>query len=690
MNINDLILEDEEIIERYNLAIQRIRLMENEETVREPYRDYFCRMASFSLMAARIYEMVRSGQLEKLELKELKALNSALYEDIAGLNYSLSYANPSYACERLGSKHGKLLSFLYTELRSIIVYAYEKRLYELTIYLELLIEVYNYYEQGGEFISKDVKRAVYDFLYDYSSIFVFMRARGSLDTKDSFARDIITTSDLSDIRYLYLIGEYITDNEIKTAEYLNNMPESSIQAMADTFTEGYRRGFEVYGLDIGKKSVVNIRYRLGFERVVRCAIENFKRLGLDVTIYRAAVNVINKKQHLKIGYHSTSPNRQYDYDHRFDIGLFFDRRLMERMIECRRSSLEYYKDIAPVYGGPAVMEVYGEELFSPENKKEAIHLDKRQQKLYVEFNSREEMLVEKYYKIDEQSFTIISYPIPEIGRDFEAIFDETVKVNTLDNDLYRNIQQKIIDVLDSGEYVRIKGRGASRTDIMVKLHDLKDKNKETNFENCVADVNIPLGEVFTSPVLKGTNGVLHVPRIHLHGLEYRDLKLVFTDGMITDYSCSNFSDSERCRDFIRENLMYNHDTLPLGEFAIGTNTTAYMLGRKYDIAARFPILIAEKTGPHFAVGDTCYKMMEEVRIYNPDGKEVIARENEISSRRRTDPGKAYFNCHTDITLPYDEIAEISVHQKDGTVLPIILDSRFVLKGCEDLNEAFAG
>ena len=49
---------------------------------------------------------------------------------------------------------------------------------------------------------------------------------------------------------------------------------------------------------------------------------------------------------------------------------------------------------------------------------------------------------------------------------------------------------------------------------------MNDPEKETLFENCVADVNIPVGEVFTSPVLEGTEGVLHVSRVYLEGLQY--------------------------------------------------------------------------------------------------------------------------------------------------------------------------
>jgi leucyl aminopeptidase (aminopeptidase T) len=290
-------------------------------------------------------------------------------------------------------------------------------------------------------------------------------------------------------------------------------------------------------------------------------------------------------------------------------------------------------------------------------------------------------------KFEETSFTIISYPVPEIGKDYEAIFRETVQVNTLDNALYQKIQQSMIDALDQGEYVRILGAGENHTDMTVKLFTLTDPEKQTIFENCVADVNIPVGEVFTTPVLKGTKGVLHVPKIYLNDLEYRELELTFEDGKVIAYRCMNFREEEKNLSYIKETLLFNQESIPLGEFAIGTNTTAYRMARKYDIAASLPVLIAEKTGPHFAVGDTCYKMNEDVKVYNPDGKEIVARDNEISILRKTEPEKAYFNCHTDITLPYDEIREITVYRKDGTKIPVIHNARFVLEGTQVLNKA---
>ncbi len=431
-----------------------------------------------------------------------------------------------------------------------------------------------------------------------------------------------------------------------------------------------------------------IRYNIGFERRVRYAIQYFSKMGLEPILYRAAVNSVSKRQHLKIGYHSTGPNRQYDYDHRYDNGLYLNKDFNDRKLTGQRNAYEKYKSQAVVYAGPALIEVFGEKNFSPENKEEAIRLDKRQQKLYVNYNRDVNLLTNEYIKGGETSFTIIAYPIPEIGDKFKEIFAETVKVNTLDNDTYRQIQQSIIDVLDKGEYVKILGSGLNKTDMKVMLHELKNPEKETIFENCTADVNIPVGEVFTSPKLTGTRGILHVTKVYLNELEYKELYLEFKDGKIADYTCGNFTSEEENKRFVKENLMYNQETLPIGEFAIGTNTTAYVMAQTYQIGDKLPILIAEKTGPHFAVGDTCYHMSEDMKLYNPDGKEIVAKDNEISILRKTDMENAYFNCHTDITIPYDELGEISVYKKNGEKTIIIKDGRFILPGTEKLNEAF--
>ena len=675
--------------QRHGLSVGRMEQIVIENTVPEEYQPYFQECAVFLLELEVIRSKAASGSWAELSLEEMQEYNSRLYDRILPQNYEKSFASPVYACSVFGQEMGRILSMLYAELRSGIAYAFENRMDYLTILNELLIEVYNCFEgQVPEY--KTVKEILYWYASDYCDVFLADRIEEQLYPERSFAADRILHADLEDERYLYGFGEYITENELGTARHLAALPEETVQKMADVYTEGYRIGFINTGKDLSKKSVVCIRYCLGFERVVRRAIDNFEKMGLRPVIYRAASSVITRKEQIRIGYYGAIPNKQYEYDHRSDQALFLDKRYVERKLDVLRNVYEKNKDQAAQFAGPAVIETFGEKPFSPEVHEEAFSYSKAQQELVLMYDSKSGQITNQYIKGEERSFTIIAYPVPEIGEKYGEIFDEVIRINTLDAKLYEKVQQTLIDALDQGEYVHILGKGENRTDLKVKLWTLKNPEKETIFENCVADVNIPVGEVFTSPVLEGTNGTLHVSQVYLNELQYKDLEITFKDGMITDYRCGNFEQEADGRKYIYDNVLHNHRTLPLGEFAIGTNTTAYVAARKYQIEDKMPILIAEKTGPHFAVGDTCYSWAEDIKVYNPNGKEIIARDNEVSLLRKEDVSKAYFQCHTDITIPYEELEEISVLTKEGKQIILLKDGRFVLSGTEVLNAPLDG
>ena len=674
--------KNEEIQERYELSMNRISEIKNEQTVPAEFISYFQRTAQFIEQIGKVEVLQSSHALEQFTLEQWQKLNEELYHDILPKQYEKSYANPAYAVRQLGETHGAMLSFLYTEIRKMIPYVFEERLLEITILNELFIEIYNRFEEENVPSYREIQQILYWFISDYSDLTVDNRVQEAIDPSLNFAANLIVNSDFKDLRYLYRFGEYISENEIQMAQYLNGLPEETIQKIADTFTEGYRKGFEITGKDLSIKKTVNIRFHLGFERIIREAIRNFEKMGLSPVIYRAE----HKLQ--RIGYMGAIPNRQYDYDHKSDKAIYLDKPLVDRKISVMRTSYEKHKKLAAGMAGPAVMETFGEAIFMPTAKKEAFILSEKQQKLSVLYDREASQIVNQYIKGEERSFTIIAFPVPEIGDRFSEIFDEIVKINTLDSEKYQKIQQHIIDALDQGTHVHIKGakeRG-NETELTVALRKLNDPAKETLFENCVADVNIPVGEVFTSPKLSGTNGTLHVTKVYLGEFQYRDLKITFKDGKTTGYSCANFQDEEENKKYILENILNYHDSLPLGEMAIGTNTTAYAAAKKYQIEDKLPILIAEKMGPHFAVGDTCYSWCEDTKVYNPDGKEIIARDNEISILRREDVAKAYFGCHTDITIPYEELELLEAVKENGETIPIIADGRFVLEGTEELNK----
>ncbi|MDY4692791.1 MAG: aminopeptidase [Blautia sp.] len=674
---------DEWILERYDLAKERISEIPGEELVPMPYREFFTEEAQFLIKTISVMDQ----DIAQRSLTELKEQNYDLYRDILPENYDTCYGNPSYA-EQVFGEYGKDISFLYAELHGTIAYSFEKKIWDMTVALELFLEVYSAFSQGELPAEREIKEILTSYVNDYCQDMVEQRVRESVDPGENFAANLIMNSDLKDLRYLYLYGEYVSENELETARFLNSLPQEEIDAMAETYTEGYRIGFVVGRKNIKKKKTVNIRYNLGFERMVKAAILQFEKMGLKPVIFRYATHAVNRKNQYRVGFTGGIANPQYEYDHRQDSAMFLDSDFVKRKLRAMQTSYEKYKDLASVHGGPACIDTFGETPFSPEGKGECLTFSENQQKLQLELDNESAQIVNRYIHGDERSFTIIAYPVPEIGENYPEIFREIVKINTLDYKKYQKIQQKIIDTLDTCEWVEVKGMGENETDLLIHLHPLTDPKKQTNFENCVADVNIPVGEVFTSPVLAGTGGILHVSKVYLNGLQFRDLKLVIDCGQVIDYTCSNFETEEENRKYIEDNILFHHPRIPMGEFAIGTNTTAYVAAKKYGIADKLPILIAEKMGPHFAFGDTCYSWSEDTPVFNPDGKEIIARDNEISEMRKDDVSLAYFGCHTDITIPYDELGSIRTIDDNGDMTSIIEKGRFVLPGTQELNEPF--
>lgn len=113
----------EEIKERYELAMERIRAMKQEKTVSAPFYAYFEKMADFLLEMDAYRADVEAGKPERMSLAELQEQNRRLYGDVAGGAYKESYANPTKAVAELGGGYGQILSFVYTELRGMLIWA---------------------------------------------------------------------------------------------------------------------------------------------------------------------------------------------------------------------------------------------------------------------------------------------------------------------------------------------------------------------------------------------------------------------------------------------------------------------------------------------------------------------------------------------------------------------------------------
>ncbi|MEG2288701.1 MAG: aminopeptidase [Clostridium sp.] len=628
-------------------------------------------------MGGKLYDLccleenLNDEYFNKKSFEELLEENHKIYSDIIGENYKTSYGNPDYAVEELGKEYGQIATYLYNRLNEVIALIYEHKTEKIEKLIKLIIEIYVYEIKNP----KDVN-GIINIIRDFEVSIMDFETEGKIKNLavniESHYKSIVEEASAEDLRYLFKYGKYITDNEVKTAKFLSTYKD--VNKIAYTMVKGYMDSFVREKKDYTTKSTVRLVYLVGQEAIVKEVIKEFGKYNLTVVLTNLEC---------------AEANKQFVYDHRFDNALIFNSEIAETKEIKMANNLEKYKEALSKYSGIAVLEGFGEAPFAPESKNSALKLSEEQSKKYQNLMAKIRVLQDSYIPSKETTFTIIAFPTPEIGENFEEIFADTMEINTLDSDKWERIQNSIIQALDRGEFIHVKGCNGNRTDIKVKMQELKNPEGETNFENCVATVNIPVGEVFTSPALKDTSGMLHLEEIFLDGLKYINLELLFKDGFIEAYNCSNFDEEEKNKKYIEENLLFPNKTLPLGEFAIGTNTLAYVIAQKHGIVDILPILIGEKMGPHFAVGDTCYSYSEDEKVYNLfDGKEIMAKDNEKSILRKTDIENAYTQCHTDITIPYDKLAFINAIEKSGEVIEIIKEGRFVLAGTEELNEPF--
>lgn len=658
----------------YQKNLDRVQeiFIETQSNKASNYNTYFNKLAQWIFLIAEYEKDLSFNYMKKHSFEELKSYNQMLFEDILPENYSKSYVNPDYAIKEFGQEIGQLLCVFYAGFRKFVNYANLHLIFKINRSIVQFIQMYDTYQKSGADVLEFKKIITYPFwaeTYEERTMNFDMR----YNPEFSHLIDIIESSDLSDLRYLFSFGLYVTDVEIKTAEFVNKVPQEKIDRVMKQTAAAYIESFNESGKDYLKRKNVVVIASLGMERFTLSLVKELRNYGLIPMLPSLS---------------SKNFNKQMGYDHRFDNAIVLDEEYVKHsLIECERA-IEDYKHLISQCSGTVYFDPFGEEPFAPVNKSTALKLSDTQLEINRNYNNQYSMMFYKAYKREEASFCIIGFPTPEIGDQFEEIFDKTIDINMLDHYEYLKIQQYLIDALDKADHARIVGKGNNQTDLTIKLPKITDPATQTNFANCGATVNIPVGEVFNTPQLTGTHGRLHISSTFLNGLFYKELTLDFVDGCISNYSCANFDNEEDNKKYIEENLIFPHKSLPIGEFAIGTNTLAYMVAKKYDILSVLPILIIEKMGPHIAIGDTCYSWEEDTVAKNPDGKEIISRDNERSILRKEDPAKAYTQCHVDITLPYDEIALIEGITAEGEHIEIIRDSRFVLPGTEVLNEAF--
>ena len=117
-------------------------------------------------------------------------------------------------------------------------------------------------------------------------------------------------------------------------------------------------------------------------------------------------------------------------------------------------------------------------------------------------------------------------------------------------------QEKAIDWLKGKKKVHVTAPG---TDLTLSIEGRP-------FINCACEVNVPDGEVFTSPVEDSANGHVHFTYPTMYeGFEVSNVRLEFKDGKVVKAT------ADKNQEFLLSKLDTDPGARFLGEFAIGTN-----------------------------------------------------------------------------------------------------------------------
>lgn len=619
--------------------------------------DDFVRECTQKLEFAQI---IRQNSTQYRTLEKNRELFGGIAED-----YGHSFANPEYLHD-LGFPDADLLSVIYRQfdrsLRNVIlnrpIFVWNKS--------EVLVALREYFV---DFDRERLQRA-----YDRGC-----RAT-QIETEDSRMMEsctvinaynaVLKSACADSLEWMSGYGVYITPLEQAMCRYWFSLPTLTLAAVAEHIVDAFFHGFISQSRAIAGRDNVRLTYAIGQEALAQRVSALFALRGMDVIVLKPS---------------SCADSVQCAADHQHGALAFEDSQCYLGQADAYRLATDRFRPYILRTCGFVRIGTFGQQGSAIAPSRYALRASKEALALYREQMKANRDAEAALLKPDTLSFCSVVFPDMRVGAQFEEIFQAFCHLNTEDSAAYELIQQSLIDLLDTCQAVRIRGRGDNRTDLLVALRPFTDPARQSNFLNCGGDMNIPHGEIFTTPQLCGTNGRLHVSEVYLRDRYYRELSLTFTQGRVTQWDCRNFEDEAHNRDYVFENLLQATADVPMGEMAIGTNTLAYRLAGQYHLYSSLPILLAEKMGPHIAVGDPCFARGEDSPVYNLyGGKEMVARENEQTAGRHQSQD-CYVNFHTDITIPYDEIGVLEGITAEGDCIPILRDGRFVPACAERLN-----
>lgn len=182
-------LSNELYAERLELVEERLEQIVKEPAIEPAFADYFTNVA-------KCINTIKNHSADR-------EFNDLFYSQFEKENYDKSYANPAYAVKMLGDEYGQLLSAVYAKIAGSITHIFQGDIKYLCIYAELIVELYNYFENADEPDYDEIRGCIYSFMHDYEEIFAEDDNGALLDPSYDYYTQLVNEADLSNDDYLY-------------------------------------------------------------------------------------------------------------------------------------------------------------------------------------------------------------------------------------------------------------------------------------------------------------------------------------------------------------------------------------------------------------------------------------------------------------------------------------------------------
>ena len=271
-------------------------------------------------------------------------------------------------------------------------------------------------------------------------------------------------------------------------------PPEHVQHIAEHIVSAFLHGFLSQSRDRRDRTHVRMYYCVGQEALVQAVLRVLDARGLRPILLRP---------------HCLSRGGTYAMKHSADRAACLSEKSLAALLDALAAAYDRYAAVLSDTCGMIGIDQFGARggvAQMPPEQYQPSAARRARLASYEDFNRRQDT---RYLAPSDISFCKIAFPNALFGASLPPLFDAFYALNTTESDCYERLQQMIIDVLDTCCCVRVSGAAGNQTELSIRTRLPEHPEVQTAYLNCGGDLNVPHGELFTTPLLTGSDSPLY-------------------------------------------------------------------------------------------------------------------------------------------------------------------------------------